>query len=288
MAFEANVYQVMIASPSDVSLERNIARQIVHNWNAVNAFDKGLVLQPVDWETNSAPKMGMRPQEIINKQILESSDLLIGIFWTRLGTPTGEAISGTVEEIEKHIDAGKAAMLYFSNTPVVLDSIDLDQYKALKKFKEECFHRGLVETYDSIEAFQDKLTRQLGIIINTEDHFKKKQTILTTEMMVEAKQQFDNEFAIVNELTEESKELIRQTSQDPSGEVMKLHYMDGFDIQTNGNKLNKDHSPRTRAAWDAAFEQLIINDLLDERGTQGQIFSLTMEGYKIADYLLTQ
>jgi hypothetical protein len=32
--------------------------------------------------------MGDEPQKIINKRILKDADLLVGIFWTRLGTPT--------------------------------------------------------------------------------------------------------------------------------------------------------------------------------------------------------
>ena len=47
--------------------------------------------------THSRPQMGDRPQELINKQLVGHCDLLIGSFWTRLGTPTGRAESGTAE-----------------------------------------------------------------------------------------------------------------------------------------------------------------------------------------------
>jgi hypothetical protein len=36
------------------------------------------------------------------------------MFWTKLGTATGVAASGTVEEIDRFVAAGKPAMLYFS------------------------------------------------------------------------------------------------------------------------------------------------------------------------------
>jgi len=101
--------------------------------------------------------MGDRPQAIINKQVLKDCDILIAIFWTRLGSPTGVAASGTVEEIEEHIAAGKPAMIYFSSAPVVADSIDPDQYAALKAFKAECQRRGLIEFYDSLADFREKL-----------------------------------------------------------------------------------------------------------------------------------
>src|SRR5438552_9179076 len=124
MAYDAKVYNVMIASPGDVELERSIVREVVSDWNAANSAARAMVLQPVGWETHSAPAMGDRPQSIINKQVLQKSDLLIAMFWTRLGTPTGAAPSGTVEEIEEHVKAGKPAMIYFSSAPVRPDSVD--------------------------------------------------------------------------------------------------------------------------------------------------------------------
>jgi len=285
MAFEAKVYQVMIASPNDVSHERYLARQIIHSWNDVNAFDKGIFLFPVGWETNSAPKMGDRPQEILNQQILEASDLLIGIFWTRLGTPTGEALSGTVEEIEKHVSSGKLAMLYFSEKPVLLESVDIEQYQELRRFKDECRKRGLVASFDTPEDFQNKLSKHLSLLINSEPYFIKKHELTAVKEAEGIKDQINDEFPFVAELSEVSKELLREVSQDPNGRAMKLSYIGGFAIQTNQKTLNSDQSPRTRATWEAAFEQLISYGLLDERGTSGEVFALNLKGYKVADLI---
>jgi hypothetical protein len=286
MAFEAKVYQVMIASPNDVLHERHLARQIIHSWNDVNAFDKGIFLFPVGWETNSAPKMGDRPQEILNQQILEASDLLIGIFWTRLGTPTGEALSGTVEEIEKHVSAGKLAMLYFSEKPVIMESVDIEQYQALRRFKVECLDRGLVASFDTPEDFQDKLSKHLSLLINKEPYFVKKHELTTVKEAEGVRDQINDEFTFVTELSEEAKELLREVAQDPNGRAMKLSYIGGFAFQTNQKTLNSDQSPRTRAIWESAFEQLMMYGLLDERGTSGQVFALTLMGYKVADLIL--
>ena len=136
MPYNATVYRVMIASPGDVLTERSIIREVLSEWNIVNSDTRKIVLLPVGWETHTSPSMGDRPQSIINKQILKDSDLLVGVFWTRIGTATDEYVSGTVEEIEEHIKAGKPAMLYFSVVPVHPDSVDSGQYSELKKFKE--------------------------------------------------------------------------------------------------------------------------------------------------------
>lgn len=152
----------MIASPGDVSQERRLIRDVIEEWNTIHAEDTRIVLMPVGWETHSSPAMGDRAQGIINKQLLEQADLLVAVFWTRLGSPTGITNSGTVEEIERHIAAGKPAMLYFSSVPVRPDSVDADQYLALRAFKDSCKAQGLIEEYGELTEFRGKFSRQLA------------------------------------------------------------------------------------------------------------------------------
>ncbi len=52
-------------------------------------FTKKSVLLPLRWETHTAPEYGTRPQEVINRAIVDECDLLVGIFWTRIGSHTG-------------------------------------------------------------------------------------------------------------------------------------------------------------------------------------------------------
>ncbi|MFA6431838.1 MAG: DUF4062 domain-containing protein, partial [Candidatus Margulisiibacteriota bacterium] len=98
MTRQAVVYSVLVASPSDVVRERQSVVEVIQAWNASNSKQYGVILEAVLWETHSTPEMGNRPQEIINKQIVRESDILIGVFWTRIGSKTGEAESGTIEE----------------------------------------------------------------------------------------------------------------------------------------------------------------------------------------------
>ncbi len=165
MAYEAAVLPVMIASPGDVFEEREVVRDVVHGWNYVHSLRTGIVLMPTGWETHSSPELGDRAQGLINSRILQKCDLLIGAFWTRLGSPTGEAESGTVEEIRKHVSLGKPAMVYFSRKPVAPESIDAQQYSAVKAFKEECETQGMIWEFDDIIQFRDLLSRQLQVCI---------------------------------------------------------------------------------------------------------------------------
>lgn len=163
MAYDARVFRVLVASPNDVDQERDIIARAIQEWNDLNSYEKSVVLLPLMWETHSSPELGDRPQAIINRQLVDSCDMLVGVFWTRIGTPTGEAESGTIEEIERVGKAGKFVMLYFSKIKVELDSVDLDQYKKLKEFKYKTYPRGLVESYSSLLEFRDKFSKQLAM-----------------------------------------------------------------------------------------------------------------------------
>jgi hypothetical protein len=161
MPYEATVHNVFIASPSDVLAERTIVRDVIYEWNAVHAEDERAILQPIGWETHSFPDMGDRAQGIINRQILEKSDILVAIFWYRLGTATGVAESGTIEEIENHLKSGRPAMIYFSSKDVPRN-IDTDQLEAIRRAEKNYQSRGLIDTFENPEVFKQKFTRHLA------------------------------------------------------------------------------------------------------------------------------
>jgi nucleoside 2-deoxyribosyltransferase len=163
MSYPARVFRILIASPSDVVEEREIAVKTIQEWNDLNSPERQLVLLPLRWETHSAPEYGKRPQEVINRQIVDHCDLLIGVFWTRIGSPTGVADSGTLEEIERVAKQGKPVMLYFSQAKEDPERIDIDQLKKLREFKQKTFPKALIETYASAIEFRDKLAKQIEI-----------------------------------------------------------------------------------------------------------------------------
>lgn len=163
MPFQANVYRILIASPGDVGTERELISEVIYEWNALQASRSNIVVLPVKWETHSAPLLGDRPQEIINKQLVQDCDLLVGLFWTRIGTHTGVSESGTVEEIEHFIGQGKPVMLYFSSKPIDPTKINIDQYQKLDNFRTKMRPLGLIESYENEADFKEKFSRQLTI-----------------------------------------------------------------------------------------------------------------------------
>jgi hypothetical protein len=165
VAYDSRVYRVLIASPSDVEEEREIAVRVIQEWNDLHSYSRKITLLPLRWETHTAPEYGTRPQEVINRAIVDECDLLVGIFWTRIGSPSGVADSGTIEEIERVGKAGKPIMLYFSNVQIDPEQINTDQIEKLKSFKGMTFPKALVERYKKTIEFRDKFYRQLELKI---------------------------------------------------------------------------------------------------------------------------
>lgn len=278
MSYSAIVFKVMIASPSDVAVERNIIRDVLTEWNIINSDTRKIVLLPVGWETHSTPEMGNRPQAIINKQILKDCDLLVGVFWTRIGTATGEYASGTIEEIEEHIKANKPVMLYFSNAPVHPDSVDQEQYSKLKEFQESCKDRGIYETYDNINDFKEKFSRQLQRKINQDEYF-------TSENNINFDKTIETSIPNVPHLSKESQTLLKEASNDISGTILRLAYIGGISIQTNGQQFVEGDNPREQAMWEGAIDELESEGLIQAQGYKRESFRITREGYEVADLI---
>ena len=102
----------------------------------------------------------------MNTQLIPFCDILIGVFSSRLGTPTGCEESGTVEEIEKFKQEGKPVMLYFSTIPLDRSRLDIDQLNALNNFKERMKVEGLYLEFESKEKFRTMLNQNLSKAMN--------------------------------------------------------------------------------------------------------------------------
>lgn len=156
MSFNASVLRVAIASPSDVQDARNAVEKSLHDWNAANSAVKKVVLLPWRWETSSVPLLGSHPQDIINMQGIDSADIVIAIFGSRLGAPTPDAVSGTVEEIKRALQSGKPVHPYFSTADFPYD-VDTSQVEGLREFKTAIQQRGLYKEFRTIEQLQHEI-----------------------------------------------------------------------------------------------------------------------------------
>jgi hypothetical protein len=161
MSFNAEIYRVFIASPSELVEERRVATEAINEWNSQHAAAESVVLLPVKWETHATPRAGVRPQEAINNELVHTSDILVGMFWTKIGTNTGVAESGTVEEIDEFVAAAKPTMLYFSRRPIDPNAINLTQQKKLRSFKATTYKNALTGGFTGLDDLRQTLTRDL-------------------------------------------------------------------------------------------------------------------------------
>lgn len=277
MTFTATVVQVMIASPSDLSAERAVLRSVMADWNDHHTTRTGIVALPLAWESHAVPQMGGRPQAILNEQITDSADVLVALFWTRLGSPTGDAPSGTVEEIRRHSGAGKPTLVYFSEVPVRPDSVDDEQYKALKAFRLECQAKGLIDTFESVTDLSDKFFRHLTRLLPEKFASRAAPSQPTVAGDVSGVQ--------TPTLSREAQLLLKAASQDAHGQILFLRVLGGPRIQVSGRNFNEPGNPRSQALWEGAVEELESLGLVKTLSYKREMFALTKEGYGVADRL---
>ena len=250
--------------------EGKAVRSVIDEWNALNAEEQGVVLLPMSWQTHATPQMGIRPQGAINEQLLNRADVVVAIFWTRLGTPTGQAPSGTVEELREHMSRGKPTLLYFSDAPVEPTRIDPQQHEALRAFRAEIRTEGLVDDFCSIAEFEQKFRSHLHRTVTTKLGAVDAQPIPQPRTV---------------ELTEHASDLLIEASQDKHGHIIVSVAMGPYyQVSTNGRDFLDDPSnARDRQRWIAVLEQLEELDLIRPSdfasADKGGLFMISERGY---------
>ena len=161
MAFDARVLDVLIASPGDVQEARDAVEQVCYSWNGSRSSAERVTLRPRRWEADSVPLItGNDPQSVLNRQLVDSADIVVVIFHTRLGTPTRRAAAGTVEELTTIAESGKPVHVYFSTQKIPHD-VDVDQLRAVRAFKRRLTRLGLVAEFRSLSDLKAQVTRSL-------------------------------------------------------------------------------------------------------------------------------
>lgn len=147
MTFSAIVVRVLIASPGDTERERDAIEEAIHDWNAARAPGSGVMLMPVRWETHAVPELGRDAQTVINEQIVDDVDVVVAVFNSRIGTATGRALSGTVEEVDRARAAGRYVHVYFSTGELPRD-VEVDQLQAVRDLRANL--DGLIGEYSDV------------------------------------------------------------------------------------------------------------------------------------------
>lgn len=162
--FAANTYKIMIGCPGDIKEEIDMAMRVINRWTTLHAEQHSTVLLPIHWTTNSYPAHGAHPQTLLNGQLVSKSDMLVGIFGARVGTATDKSQSGTIEEIEEHIKAGKPVMLFFRRQNDITNTL-ASEIEKLQAFKSSIKTRDFYREYDSPFTFEATFTDALELFL---------------------------------------------------------------------------------------------------------------------------
>lgn len=166
--FDAHVLKVLVASPGDTAPERDAVERALHGWNSSRAEREQIMLAPWRWETHAVPELGGSAQSIINSQAVDSCDVVLAIFDSKLGTATEAAVSGTAEEIQRAHSAKKPVHVWFSTEPLPRE-IQPQEIERLNAFKEKMRTAGLLGEYGSPDDLQHEVRKAIEYDLNKMD-----------------------------------------------------------------------------------------------------------------------
>jgi len=165
------VLQVLVASPSDVSEEREILETVITELNRTWSKTLGVRLELIRWETTTHPAIGSDAQSVINAQIGDDYDVFIGIIWGRIGSETPRSESGTLEEFERAHSRWKAdpqtleIMFYFKDAPIRPSDSDGAQINKVQQFKRSLGEKGGYHwTFEDPANFESSVRAHLSSV----------------------------------------------------------------------------------------------------------------------------
>jgi hypothetical protein len=160
------LFRLFVGAPSDVTTEHSIIRGLIEEWNRDHGPSSRARVEFMNWRTHSHPAAGNRPQALINKQVVDRSDIVVGLFRERFGTPTRVADSGTEEEIRRGIRQRKEVMVYFAYLPKPRRRTGRGEIARIEAFKQRYGRQALYHVYTDETAFEAAFRQHLAAAMN--------------------------------------------------------------------------------------------------------------------------
>lgn len=155
MAKDMKRYDLLISCPGDAIGAVKIVEEVIEEFNQLYSDALGIFIRSRHWSKSAYSESGGKPQDLLNRQIVDNADLAVAIFKNRFGTPTDNYGSGTEEEIEKMLAEGKQVFMFFDESPVKFSEVERNEYDRVQIFKERYKDRGIFWTYSNDEEFKN-------------------------------------------------------------------------------------------------------------------------------------
>ncbi len=239
MITNTTIYDIIVSCPSDVQDEKEAINRVIGEINQYSIERHQMMFRVKNWLTDVDSDVGEPAQEHINKTLVDKCDILVGIFKTRLGTPTKVANSGAEEEIDRFVKQGKKCFLYFATTANInLTNLNVEQLTKLNEFRKKCESNSLYKTFDSIDALYDVFKSDFNLYITNNLINKEK----SDELKVENETSLDNQEEIAipkNDVVGENGvwDCFVEITQDLEGATSQLQ-----DFTNKINIMNEDTS----------------------------------------------
>jgi hypothetical protein len=157
------LYRVFVSTPGDIAQEHLLIDEVLDDWNRQHGPKEKVRIESIRWSTHTYPAVGERPQDLINKQAFDRADLVVALFWTKFGSPTGKYDSGTEEEIDRGIRMKKPVMVYFSSIPAPDGKVVPKQQAKITAFKKRFGRNAMYHTYTDVHSFQRAFRQHLAL-----------------------------------------------------------------------------------------------------------------------------
>lgn len=270
----------MLNEPSLLEHEIKITQEVLHKWNSLHSEKQRIVLFPLHWSTSAYPSTGKPAQLSINEQLVTKNDLLICIFGTRIGTPTDDFESGSVEEIEEHLKAGKSVMIFFKRSTADITKVDLDQLTKLNEFKKSIQNRALYFEYSETSEYKTMIEEKLQLHIY--DNFIKEKSVDSIVNRTNSSTKIEE-----SEFTADENQIIKQWSQSQNNISYSMSFIGDKKIYVIGDSQYDTNNPRKKAKMDDLLKRLLSLSFIEHEFNKNGvgIYKLTNKGYDYADTL---
>jgi len=243
-------------------MELIIAREIIREWNALNAFAQNRILLPLDDQDGSRSHC--------------PNDMLIAFFCGASGEPIDR--SRDIEsEIERQLKEGRPAHVYFSGARVDLIGTDADRAEALERFKKK-YAPATVDLYGDEKEFRAKFARNLDATITTHPHFKTDEPeTLTAPAAAPASSCSRSTEAPLSAC---AQLILIEACDDFEAYIGRIKIGNMLKIQANGKQLVEQGDLAAVTKWDGAFGELLSGGYIRDAGCNGQLFQISAKGFE--------
>lgn len=214
-------------------------------------------MEPRAWTTAGTGALG-RQRDVINRQVPGDYDLFVGIMWSRFGTPTDRAGSGTKEEFDRALARYREnpksldILFYFKDAPLAPSKLDPAQLAKVQEFKASLKETGLLSwDFADVEQFEKLMGLHLTRHVQAwRLRQKNGQVVQTITSAPPATTHTDSEepddagyFDLLEEFTERSAEMAEIALRLASAQTeLTEHTQNGVreleEIKTSGKELS--------------------------------------------------